>query len=844
MLQFNQGIKICIFLILLFLNLSKLCAQDNSHIHLIDYFNILESKYSVTFSMDAKEIAKEYISTKDTTHSSLEDALEKLKKNTRFQFEQIERYILVSISTQYDQDFCLILVDSTSLSLKNVLVKSLKSTQYYQVSDLNGKVSFKANSKSGDTLIIDHLGYKKTYVPISDLSSNCTTIVLYENVVLLDEITIQRYITEGTKAIISDNSLQISPNELALLPGQTGGDILQSIAALPGISSPNSKAGNLYIRGSSTDQTLVYFDNIPVYSKGHYFGTLSPFNQQVVEDVTIYRSGSHPKIGGRIGGVIEIETKKNIDSLTGTLSLNTTDAGFSLATPIIKEKLSVIIGARTSLPSSLNTPKQKNLRDFNTQDVMDIDNRTFDVFKYDFNDVNGKLIYETNNGVLTSSALHSSSSEVQKFTNNKSSNYSKQKISTNNFGTNLDYTQIWSPKMSTYSSITYSKYNNITDVLSVNPKSDTVNIKFFDTNIEDLMVKFETKKKFKKSKDFIDFGYHFNNQKNLITIKDRTRNRPDLSKINAQEQSNQTLFLNYNLRRFKKLSTNLGLRANYYQGTQRVYLSPRLMANYQMHKNIFIKGSYGIYNQYINQLLFFDFNDKKPENFNWGLAEKNNQLPSRSFQSMIGFFWKKKSWLLDVEFYHKKITPIYFGTGIRTNGVVGIEDGQSRSYGLNALLRKEFNNFTTWASYSLSKVIWNFDALENGKDLYAYYDQRHTLDIGSVYKLNNFTFSAGFKLISGVPNLTANVTPLGSPDPNFSPRIAYNGRYPWQHQIDLAAAYKLIPKSNRWNSVISISIQNLYDRRTLIESFVGPDGNTYESKTLGFTPNAQVLVCF
>ena len=56
----------------------------------------------------------------------------------------------------------------------------------------------------------------------------------------LDEVSVYAYMTSGIRSNIDDLSLEVHVDDLALLPGETDGDLFQALDALPGIASPDS----------------------------------------------------------------------------------------------------------------------------------------------------------------------------------------------------------------------------------------------------------------------------------------------------------------------------------------------------------------------------------------------------------------------------------------------------------------------------------------------------------------------------------------------------------------------------------------------------------------------------
>ena len=133
---------------------------------------------------------------------------------------------------------------------------------------------------------------------------------------------------------------------------------IRSYYAMPGIKTPSGKPGELTIRGSQFSNNLIYYDNIPVYHQGHYFGTISPFNPDVVDKMYVYRGALPAQRGGRVGGLIDIRSSDDIpDELHGGLSLNTVYNAAQIKFPLVENKLGLILSSRSNYPFENLSPK-------------------------------------------------------------------------------------------------------------------------------------------------------------------------------------------------------------------------------------------------------------------------------------------------------------------------------------------------------------------------------------------------------------------------------------------------------------------------------------------------------
>lgn len=827
-------------------------AQTNSEILLSDHLAYLENKYEFTFSLDADLIQGYTISHYDTSSTNVEGAIKQLSALVPFQFQNLDsKNILVLPVQPKDTSIHFSVSDKEQTPIPYVYVR-IKDKPISSVSNSEGEINIKGEISPYDSVILDGFGFNKLTLPISKLKSN-TPIELSQEINQLKETVIEGYIVSGINSIVNDHSIQIDQKDIAIIPGQTAGDVLQSISILPGVSSPNTKAGNIFLRGSTTDQTLVYFDNIPLYNKGHFFGTLSPFNQLAVDKVNVYRNGSHPRLGGRVGGTLEIKTSDELsDSILTSAGISMTDVMVFSKAPIIKDKLTVLISGRHSLPDDLNTPRQSAIKDYLGQDSPfefkvnqnpEDTKITEDLLEY--KDLNGKLIFINDSSNITTSFLYTTSYRNREFIEITDESNSIDYFGGENIGINTQWKEKWNRALSTNLSASFSNYNNLIEFIKTFDQENTESReRIFYTQITDLGLKLESRLFDKKDLNYIDFGYNLDIQNNLIDTKDPSPNGYVYFLIEDKSITN-SLYIQYNIRSFNKLSLNLGSRATYFDRTNKVYFEPRIFSNYQFNKHLSLKGAFCMNNQYINQLIFFNFDDIAPENHNWAISG-SDLPPVMSTQKVLGVLYSKNDWLFDIEAYQKKIKNILTKGGFNQENEREQTYGEANIKGIDFLIRKKIKHLSLWTSYSLGEVLWNFDIIGD-TSFNAYYDQRHQINTGAVWKKNKISLSSNFKFVSGLPIM--DILGTTRPQPGQDPvpvSIDYQGRYNWHHQLDISISYKTEPKHKQWTILWSASFSNIYNNKTLLDEqpLVGPSGTVFDIYTMGFSPNFQAVITF
>lgn len=104
-------------------------------------------------------------------------------------------------------------------------------------------------------------------------------------------------------------------------------DIFKFLQLLPGVSAGKDGMSGLLVRGGSNDQTLILYDDVPIYNQAHAYGILSIFSGETVQSAEVSKGYISPAYGSRLSALTQIRTRDgdrqdHRQSLTvGTLSL-------------------------------------------------------------------------------------------------------------------------------------------------------------------------------------------------------------------------------------------------------------------------------------------------------------------------------------------------------------------------------------------------------------------------------------------------------------------------------------------------------------------------------------------
>jgi hypothetical protein len=846
-------------------------AQEisNSLNSLHSVFNHLQSKYNVILSYDV-ELTKNVPVNIDTSGTDLRKIIQQLDAKSGFNFDIINNKNVIVRPKSAAMNFLLqgIVTDKkTKEPLLGAMVYQ-SHAKYGTFAGEDGSFYKVINYSPNDSVVVFCMGYEKTTYPLSYFASGSRIIYLESQRIQMNEVSVTAYLTTGVSYDNSDNSINIRPKNLSLLPGNTNGDLLSSLDALPGISTPDGKAGNLNIRGSSPDQTQINVDEIPIYLKGHYFGTISPINPNAVNNIKVQRSTMSVNKGGRAGGLIDIHTPNSVvNKFQGTLAASALDANLHVHTPLLKDKLSLSVSGRYSYPYNVNNPALEPISDFVFQRseiraLLDgVTNEKLQKLGFDYMDANAKLNYNLSKKHKGSLSYLYIQNDMLVERNSQQNNTSQgDKVKLSNWGLNSSLHSSWAPRFNTFLSLTHSFYNQTFSSRQTNFKLDSlISRSTYENVASDSRILFETDWKF--ARNFVlKTGYDGR-------IQDLSYLRKTENLINSSFQQNfrnigtvHTGYTTLSGTLSKRLFFNVGLRANYYTVTQDYSFEPRGFLNFAINDFFRLKASGGYQKQFVTQITGVGIESIGGlDNQLWMLADDKVIPVINSTQGTFGGMFEKNSWLVDLEGYYRElsnISSISITTPLRDRPFI---HGNIETKGLDLLVRKQWKALDAWVSYSLSESWMKFDSINNGHRFYSLYDQTHVLDLACSYRIGQWKLSLSWKyrtglaalpsirtrMLSGAP--TVQKTPPPPPPPGSSPppepAVGYTDRFPDYHQLDAAVYYEFPKEVKKYKGSVGLSLINCYNQTNIIEQ--SSEGKEIKSRTMpGFSPNLFLSISF
>ena len=106
----------------------------------------------------------------------------------------------------------------------------------------------------------------------------------------LEEVVVSSNTAERRISNAQIGAEQIQLKELKNTPALLGeNDIMRSLQLLPGVKMESDASSGFQVRGGTSAQNAVLYDDAPVYNVGHLAGLFSAFNDDALGAATLYK---------------------------------------------------------------------------------------------------------------------------------------------------------------------------------------------------------------------------------------------------------------------------------------------------------------------------------------------------------------------------------------------------------------------------------------------------------------------------------------------------------------------------------------------------------------------------
>ncbi|WP_353779800.1 TonB-dependent receptor plug domain-containing protein [Winogradskyella sp. 3972H.M.0a.05] len=661
----------------------------------------------------------------------------------------------------------------------------------------------------------------------------------------LEEVVITNYLTTGISKKLT-NTITIEPQKFGILPGLLEPDVLQTIQALPGVLSVDELTSNINIRGGTHDENLILWDGIKMYQSGHFFGMISAFNPYLTKKIDVAKNGTSVYYGDGVSGVIDMQNSNELDQTFGAgLGINLINADGYIKIPLSK-KIEMQLSARKSITDIVNSPTYDQYFERIFEDS-NFNNNSGSVLsnseRFNFYDTSAKLLYDISktdqlrvNFISIFNDLNYSETSLA----NSVSQESDSDLTQSSLAFGAKYSKYWNKSFRTSLQVYYSTY----DLKGINLDLSNSQRLLQENEVEDLGVRFNMTRALDERLN-ISAGYQFNEVgvSNLEVV-----NLPNFRSLSKDFTRTHAIYGEAEFTSKNKTTyARIGLRTNFIEQFSLFYTEPRLAFSQKLNDSWRMEILGEFKSQSISQVIDLQQDFLGIEKRRW-LQSNGEEIPLiESQQFSVGLHYNKKKLLISVEPFIKNVDGISTRSqGFQNQFQFVTASGKYQVAGIDVLVNKQFQNFSTWLSYSYSKNEYEFEDLNDAIPFPNNNDIRHSATFAGTYNYDNLKIALGVNWHSGKP-----VTPPLASNPNIGTLINYDE--PNSESLsdylrtDLSATYSFKMNKNI-DALAGVSILNLFDRENIINRYytVNSDDEVIpiENQSLGFTPNINFRVRF
>ncbi|MCE6988365.1 TonB-dependent receptor [Dyadobacter sp. CY323] len=651
-------------------------------------------------------------------------------------------------------------------------------------------------------LRIKSTGMRETQRQIILYSDGKLDVEMRESVIALKEVSVK---AGQDKNVVGTQmgTVKLTIKNLKQVPtvfGET--DLLRTVLTLPGIKSVGENSTGLNVRGGSTDQNLIQYNDAVIYNPSHLFGFFSAFNPDVLKDVELYKSTIPAKFGGRLSSVLDINSRDgNKKKFVASGGIGLVTGRLTLEGPIVKDKTSFLLGGRSTYSNWV---------------IKALDNENYNKSSASFYDINLNISHEINEKNSLFLTGYVSDDRFRLFGDTL---YTYQ----NQLGS-LKWKHTFNSKLYGVLTASHSKYQYAMGAAGLPLNSFDLKFDINQSNFKaDLSYQLN-------ARHTLDFGFSSIYYKlHPGSFQPKTAEsliRPD--ELPAEQAMESALYIEDKFEVSPRLSISAGIRYSFFQylGPKEVntyvpglpieyiyqegvknykagekiksYGGPEYRASvrYSVFDNLSLKVSYNTLRQYIH--LLTNTMTISPTDI-WKLSDPYIK-PQIGDQFSLGLYRNFRGNKVEVslEGYYKNIQNFLDYKGgdsliMNHNIEAAVLNTKAKAYGVEFMIKKMTGKLNGWLGYTYSRTLLRAidrdspDAPNNGNFYPSNYDKPHDFTVISNYRFSHrFSLSFNFTYSTGRPY----TPPIGKYMIDGAQRVYYADRnqfrIPDYYRTDLA----------------------------------------------------------
>lgn len=738
----------------------------------------ISAKNEVKFSYSSTSLDLKQRVTGNFKNAKTSDVLTSIFESRGIEWKLIAGQITLKQAEIVFVRLCGKISDSLQLSPVEYAVVYVKECNLSVQTDYSGNFCFEKIPVGNHTLVVKAFGYKPFETNINTAKQHVSIQLSQQNIDLQETIVTSDKIIENTNV----SETQLNPSQVEAAKGVSN-DPLKAITSVPGVLAIVDFYGpqDIHIRGGEGYENLFLLDNIRLPFPFYFIGQ-SAINPDMINKTELLTGGYNANYGNAMSSVFNFSTRDgSMEKYSGHMDISFFNSSALIQGPIIKNKLSGIIGFR--------------------QSNIDLILRALG-FKTNMNDITGKFTYIINEknklsftslyvtdkldfsgretillGLKAEDKINAQSVQLQSVISAKA--YNKLSLLYSAIDINASYKEI----VYKLNNASYSLRDDYTFYPTPNTKLKTG----FEFNVISEKARM---KDIYRATDIVFFD-------TLLLEQDKKTDN-----INYQPGA----YVFYEGKQGKRFNYIVGARTDYTYLNNAFDFSPRITLGYDVTPSTVLSAAWGRFTQ--NPDIYSSVKNKNIRSnncYHYILSLKQNiygDLKARG------------------EVYYKQYTSlvVFDTSGTITNSGYGYANGFELS------LIKSKGRLSGWLSYAYS----NSERKRNLQDkIYpTYYDQRHAYNAQITYTVKDrrrrwfvpTSYSVQFKYATGNP-----YTPIVGIDSTAGKYQFLGGAInsvrnsDYQNLNAKVQWNRMMGKNNRHSLIYYVDFWNIYSSKNLIE---------------------------
>ncbi|WP_051477617.1 TonB-dependent receptor [Aquimarina pacifica] len=835
--------KVTAFFLIFFLPLLLIYSQSKEEsVPLSVIIAEIEQKFGCSFSYRDIDI-EEIVLNRPKDSYNLKEAVAYLEKSTHLNWFFLNEST-IAVSQHKNIQVCGIL--KSIVSNKIIANATVQSENDAVISNEKGEFSIQVNDLDS-SLKIRCVGYATLQINIKDLFKRipCKTIVLTPEIQNLNEVLLRNYLVKGIDKK-SDGSIYIDFDDFGILPGLLEPDLLQTIQALPGVSSVEETVADINVRGGTNDQNLILWDGIKMYQSSHFFGLISAFNPYFTQHVTLFKNGTNARFGEGVSSVISMNTSDELVEKSNTsagINMISSDAYIDTR---LGDKSSLQLSVRKSINDIFETPTYKKYFEKAFQDS-EIVNSNENMFitndNFSFYDASARWLYQITpkDLVKVNALLIRNDLDFKENVMFDQQNVERESaLAQNNNAASIKYYRKWNDVFDSDLLIYGTRY--LLEAIN----SDIINDQRLLQENEVLEGGIMLNTSYQLNPFLkLESGYQFT-ETGVTNLRD-VNNPIFRERVKEVLRVHSVFSEGSYVSRYDKAYLRLGLRLNYFDKFSSIRVEPRFSFNYKLNSRFTIEVLGELKSQTTSQIIESQNDFLGIENKKWVLSNDIDIPIIKSQQVSTGITYNHRNWFMSAELYFKNVNGIIIQSqGFQNQLEFESGHGSYDVRGGDFLINKRNKDVSAWLSYSYADNIYSFDNLAK-PNFPNTIDIRHTLNLGISYTIKDVKFSSGINWHSGTPTTK----------PIFDDPISSDNTINYQHpNSDVLSNYfrwdssitYTFRLSKKINGFFGVSVWNILNKENVVNNYyrINSENMVQEIKQLGLslTPNAVFRVNF